>query len=103
MTAARHAHAVPIVVMTFGDTRWRTNHSTTGSSEKLSQVLSGSRLNRSLSQDFVATLELAEKLIVQVVPIGQENQRRILHRRLFDDTLHRRASTSSCRTLACAR
>ncbi len=33
------------------------------------------RLHRSLAQDFVATLELAEELIVQVAPIGQENQR----------------------------
>lgn len=35
------------------------------------------RLHGRLAQDFVATLELAEKLIVQVVSIGQKNQRRI--------------------------
>ena len=43
------------------------------------------RLHRSLSQDFVVTLKLAEELIVEVVSISQKNQRRILaNRRLFD-------------------
>ena len=59
------------------------------------------RLHRSLPQDFVATLELAEELIVQVVSIGQENQRRILHRRLFDDAAgveeHRQALARTLR------
>lgn len=43
------------------------------------------RLHRSLPQDFMPTLELAAELVVQVVPISQENQRRILERRFFDD------------------
>jgi 2'-5' RNA ligase len=47
--------------------------------EQLAYMVDRICLHRSLSQNFVATLELAEELIVQVVPIRQENQR------LFDD------------------
>ena len=44
------------------------------------------RLHRRLAQNIVATLELPEKLIVEIIAIGQHHQRRILHRRLPDQT-----------------
>ena len=59
--------------------RGSQNHAAARDVEKLAQMLDRVRLHWSLPQDFVATLELAEELIVQVVSIGQENQRRILH------------------------
>jgi hypothetical protein len=65
--------------------RGSQNHAAVRDVEQLAQMLDRVRLHRSLSQDFVATLKLAEELIVQVVAIGEKNQRRILHRRLFDD------------------
>ena len=33
----------------------------------------------------MAALELAEKLVVEVVAVGQHHQRRVLHRRMPDD------------------
>jgi hypothetical protein len=69
------------------------NHAATRDIEQLAEMLDRVRLHRSLSQDFVATLELTKELIVQVVLIGQENQRRILHRRLFNDAA---GGTNAC-------
>ena len=38
-----------------------------------------------MPDDFVATLELAEELIVEIVAVCEENQRRVFHRRVLDD------------------
>src|SRR5437763_9499209 len=42
-------------------------------------MLSAVRLLRLLSQQFVTTRECAEELVVEVVTVGQNHQRRILH------------------------
>ena len=47
-------------------------------SRKCSRLFAWTRL---LPQQFVATRERAEKLVVQVVPVGEQDKRRILHRR----------------------
>ena len=39
-------------------------------------------LHRRLAEDVRAALELAEKLIVEIVSVGQHHQRRVLHRRM---------------------
>ena len=38
-----------------------------------------------LSQQLVASLELAEELVVQVVSVGQDDERGIIHRRMEND------------------
>ena len=48
-------------------------------------MLPAGRLNRDLTKDFVAALELAEKLVVEVVAVSQHHQRRVLHRRVAHD------------------
>ena len=63
--------------------RGSQNHAVARDIKQFSEVRVG--LHGSLPQDFVATLELAEWLIVQIISIGKKNHRRILHRRLFDD------------------
>jgi len=39
-------------------------------------------LHGRLAEDVRAALELAEKLIVEIVAVGQHHQRRVLHRRM---------------------
>jgi hypothetical protein len=42
-------------------------------------------LNWRLPNDLVTALELSEKLIVEIIAISKENQRRVLHCRMFND------------------
>ena len=53
-----------------------------GPIEKLAQMLAPAGLHRRLAEDVRAALELTEKLVVQVVAVGQHHQRRVLHRRM---------------------
>jgi hypothetical protein len=50
-------------------------------------------------ENVVAALELAEKLVVEVVAVGQHHQRRIMHRGLAD---HPRGEEQHGETLAAA-
>jgi hypothetical protein len=43
------------------------------------------RLDRRLTQETLAARERAEELIVQIVPVGQYHDGRVLHRRFADD------------------
>ena len=48
--------------------------------------------------------ERAEELVVEVVAVGEDDERRVLHRRVQDDACRRRRpSSGSCRSPACAR
>ena len=52
----------------------------------------------------VAAGEGAEELVVEVVAVGQHDERRVLHRRVEDELARRRKpSSGSCRSPACAR
>jgi hypothetical protein len=50
--------------------------------QQLAHVFAVRSLHRRLSKDVVATLKLTEKLIVQVVAVGQHHQRGVLHGRV---------------------
>ena len=62
------------------------------------------RLHRRLPEQLLAAGEGAEELVVEVVAVGQDDERRVLHRRVGDDRARRRTpSSGSCPTPACAR
>ena len=52
--------------------RGSQDHAAARDIEQLAQMLDRVRLHRGLPQDFVATLELAEELIVQVISIREK-------------------------------
>ncbi len=55
--------------------------------QQLAQMLAPAGLHRCLAEDVMAALELAEKLVVEVVEVvavGQHHERRVLHRGLAD-------------------
>ena len=61
-------------------------------------------LHRRLAQQLVAARERAEELIVEVVAVGQHDERRVLHRRIAGSPARRRTpSSGSCPSPACAR
>lgn len=64
--------------------RGSQNQAGTRDVEQPAQMLDRLCLHRRLPDDFVATLELSEQLIVEIVPVGEKNQRRIFRRRLFN-------------------
>ena len=61
------------------------DHAPAGHLQQVAQLLAAVRLHRRLPQDLVAPLELAEKLVVQVVAVRQHHQRRVLHGRMPHD------------------
>ncbi len=63
----------------------REDHAAARHLQQFAQPLPALRLHRHLAQHFVAALELAEELVVQVVAVGQQHQCRILHRRMPHD------------------
>ena len=60
----------------------REHHAATRPDQQLAQMLAPAGLHRRLAEDVRAALELAEKLVIEIVAIGQHNQRRVLHRRM---------------------
>ena len=68
-----------------------------------SQVGPALRLRRRLPQQVLAAGERAVKLVVQIIPVRKNHDRRVLHRLLADDRRPcRTPSSDSCPTLACA-
>src|SRR5690606_7646105 len=69
--------------------------------EELAQVRSAGRLNRRLAQKLPAAGEGAEELVVEVVAVGEHDDRRVLHHRLADDAAgverHRQALARALR------
>src|SRR5947208_3813729 len=53
--------------------------------EQLAQMFPAVRLLRFLSQQLVAARERAEELIVQIVAVGEDDERRVLHRGMHDE------------------
>ena len=58
------------------------DYAAAGDLEKRLQVLAALGLGGLLAQKLVTTGEGAKELVVQVIPVGEHNQRRVLHRRL---------------------
>ena len=58
----------------------REDNAATGYCEQLSQSFSVLSLDRHLSEDIMAPLELAEELVVEVIAVSENHQRRVLHR-----------------------
>ena len=56
-----------------------------GRSSSLRRSLAVLGLLRRLPQQVLAHAEGAEELVVQIVAVGQHDQRRVLHRRVLDD------------------
>ncbi|EXI72987.1 MAG: hypothetical protein AW07_02919 [Candidatus Accumulibacter sp. SK-11] len=54
--------------------------------QQLAQVRPTLGLHRRLAQQVAAAREGAEELVVEVVAVGEHDQRRVLHRRLADDS-----------------
>ena len=50
--------------------------------QQFAQVLAVLGLHRLLPEQFVAAGESAEKLVVEVVAVGDDHDRRVLHRRV---------------------
>ena len=68
------------------------------------QVVAALGLHRRLPQQFVAAREGAEELVVQVVAVGEDDDRRVLHRRMQNQPPGvEKPSSGSCPILACAR
>ena len=61
------------------------DHATRRPVEQLAQMLAVLGLLRRLAQQVLAHAERAEQLVVQIVAVGQHDQRRVLHRRMLDD------------------
>ena len=57
----------------------REHHTAAGPVQQLAQMLPPAGLHRCLAEDVRAALELAEKLVVEVVAVGEHHQRRVLH------------------------
>ena len=58
------------------------HHAAASPVQQLAQMLAPVGLRRRLAEDFRAALELAEKLVVEIVAVGQHHQRRVLHGRM---------------------
>ena len=82
----------------------REHHAARGDRQQLPQVRAALGLHRRLAQQVRAAREGAEELVVEVVAVGEHDERRVLHRRLADDPARRRRPWSgSCPSPACAR
>ncbi len=62
----------------------REHHAAAGDLQELAQALAVGGLHGRLAEELEAALELAEELVVEVVAVGQDHQRRVLHRRVAD-------------------
>ena len=63
----------------------REHHSAAGPIEQLPEVVAALRLHRHLAEDLSTALKLPVELIIEVVAIGEHDERRVLHRRVADD------------------
>jgi hypothetical protein len=79
-TVAQPGHLLALVGQEFLD--GGEHHATARHCQQLAQALAAFGLHGRLAKDVVAALELAEKLVVQVVAVGQHHQRRVLHGRV---------------------
>src|SRR6266853_948522 len=52
--------------------------------EQLPQMFAAVRLLRFLSQQLATTRERAEQLVVQIIPVGEHDERRVFHRWMHD-------------------
>jgi hypothetical protein len=52
----------------------------------LAQVFAVFGLLGCLAQQILAHAERREQLVIQIVAVGQHNQRRVLHRRMLDES-----------------
>ena len=77
----------------------REHHATIGPVQQLAQMLAPAGLHRRLAEDVRAALELAEKLVVEIVAVRQHDERRVLHRRVPH---HARGEEEHGETLAAA-
>lgn len=75
------------------------HHASAGRVQQLAQMLAPAGQHRCLAEDVRAVLELAEKLVVEIVSLGQHHQRRVLHRRMPH---HARGKEEHGETLAAA-
>ena len=60
--------------------RRRENHAAAGNLQELAQVVPVFGLDRRLPQQFLTPRERPEQLIVQIVPVGDDHDGRVLHR-----------------------
>ena len=58
------------------------DHAAAGHGQQLAQLVRARSLHGRLAEDVRAVLELAEKLVIETVAVGQHHQRRVLHRRM---------------------
>ena len=63
----------------------REDHAAGRPVEQLAQMLAVLGLLRRLAQQVLAKAERAEQLVVEVVAVGQHDERRVRHRRVLDD------------------
>jgi hypothetical protein len=75
------------------------DHAAARHGQQLAQLVAARGLHGRLAEDVRAALELAEKLIVEVVAVGQHDERRVLHRGLAD---HAGGEEEHRKTLAAA-
>ncbi len=62
------------------------HHATGRHLEQLAKLCSVLRLDRGLPQELRAPGELSEQLVVQVIAVGEDDQRRVVHRRMEHHT-----------------
>jgi hypothetical protein len=77
----------------------REHHAAACPVQQLAQMLASAGLHRRLAEDVRAALELSEKLVVEIVAVGQHHQRWVLHRRMPH---HARGEEEHAETLAAA-
>src|SRR5207253_2930662 len=61
------------------------DHTARGDLQEFPQVCTAFGLHRRLAQEILAAREGAEKLLVEVVAVGEHDDGRVLHRQLADD------------------
>jgi MFS superfamily sulfate permease-like transporter len=73
-----------VALVAFADTSV-VNTTSARHTQQAAQSFPISRLHRHLTQELMASLELPKELIVQIVPIHEDHQRRIFHRWFAND------------------